>query len=109
MGYEEEDEAPMPVAAAAEVLGFGEEDPAVAAKAPPPSFLVLRSSGSRAMLVVDDVLEEAEVALKEAPLYLRQRRRRLLHVSEGFTRWGARRGPRRGARRLGRLDQTSLF
>lgn len=68
-GYDEGDVGPLPVASVAEFFGFAEEPEAPGE--PPPSFLVIRAAGSRAMFVVDDVLEEAEVALKEAPSYLR--------------------------------------
>ncbi len=68
-GYDEEEVGALPVASVAEYFGFGEEKDSTAG--PPPSFMVIRAAGSRAMFVVDDVLEEAEVALKEAPGYLR--------------------------------------
>jgi len=63
---------PLPVVAAAELLGF--TDNATLAPDRPPAFLILRSAGSRALFVVDEVLEEAEVALKEAPEFLRRSR-----------------------------------
>jgi two-component system chemotaxis sensor kinase CheA len=67
----EEDEAghPIPVVSMAEMLGFLDLEPR--AELEPPSFLVLGSGGNRAIFVVDEVIEDAEVALKEAPRYLR--------------------------------------
>jgi two-component system chemotaxis sensor kinase CheA len=69
---EEEDEQPLPVVSMAETLGF--EDLGPSAEEEPPSFLILRSAGTRAIFVVDEVLEDAEVALKEAPAYVRRSR-----------------------------------
>jgi chemotaxis protein histidine kinase CheA len=69
--YEEEEGQALPVISAAEVLGFAD---AVPKDEKPPAFLIVRSAGSRALFVVDEVLEEAEVALKEAPGFLRRSR-----------------------------------
>jgi two-component system chemotaxis sensor kinase CheA len=66
---EDEDGKPIPVVSMAEVLGFLDLEPS--AEENPPSFLILRSAAGRAIFVVDDVLEDAEVALKEAPGYLK--------------------------------------
>jgi two-component system chemotaxis sensor kinase CheA len=74
---ENEDGQPIPVVSMAEVLGLLEappgegEEPLPPPESEPPSFLILQSSGSRAIFVVDEVLEDAEVALKEPPLYLK--------------------------------------
>jgi two-component system chemotaxis sensor kinase CheA len=70
--YEEEEGQPLPVVSAAEILGF--TDAATLADDTPPAFLIIASAGSRALFVVDEVLEEAEVALKEAPAFLRRSR-----------------------------------
>ncbi len=72
LSYEEEEKEPLPVVSTAEVLGFVDLD--AAKEGEPPSFLIVRSAGSRAIFVVDEVLEEAEVALKEAPSYIRGNR-----------------------------------
>lgn len=69
--YEEEEGRALPVVSAAEVLGFADMVPE---EGKPPAFLIVRSAGSRALFVVDEVLEEAEVALKEAPGFLRSSR-----------------------------------
>jgi chemotaxis protein histidine kinase CheA len=69
---EDEGHDPLPVASMAEVLGLA--DLATRPQGSAPSYIVLKSAGSRAMFVVDEVLEEAEVALKEAPLYLKGNR-----------------------------------
>jgi chemotaxis protein histidine kinase CheA len=66
---EDEGADPLPVVSAVEVLGFAEVE--VREERDPPSFLVLRAGGSRALFVVEEVLEDAEIALKEAPSYLR--------------------------------------
>jgi two-component system chemotaxis sensor kinase CheA len=66
---EDEDGQPIPVVSMAEVLGFIDLEPR--AEESPPSFLILRSAAGRAIFVVDEVIEDAEVALKEAPGYLK--------------------------------------
>jgi chemotaxis protein histidine kinase CheA len=63
------DADPLPVVSALEVLGFAEVE--VREERDPPSFLVLRAGGSRALFVVEEVLEDAEIALKEPPAYLK--------------------------------------
>jgi chemotaxis protein histidine kinase CheA len=68
-GFGEEEEQPLPVVSALEVLGFTESE--VREERDPPSFLVLRAGRSRALFVVDEVLEDTEVALKEPPSYLK--------------------------------------
>ena len=72
LSYEENENEPLPVVSTAEVLGYADLD--TATEGAPPSFLIVRSAGSRAIFVVDEVLEEAEVALKEAPVYVRSNR-----------------------------------
>lgn len=73
LDYEEDESGqPIPVVSMAEVLGFTDLEPR--AEDEPPSFLILRSGGGKAIFVVDEVLEDAEVALKEAPAYLRTSR-----------------------------------
>ena len=72
ISYDEDGGAPLPVVSAAEMLGFTEGTDLADRR--PPAFLILRSAGSRALFVVDEVLEESEVALKEAPEFLRRSR-----------------------------------
>jgi two-component system chemotaxis sensor kinase CheA len=70
LNYDEDDSGqPVPVVSMAEALGFLDLEPQ--AETEPPSFLILQSAGNRAIFVVDEVIEDAEVALKEAPVYLR--------------------------------------
>jgi two-component system, chemotaxis family, sensor kinase CheA len=70
LDYEEDEEGhPIPVVSMAEVLGFLDLEPR--AEEVPPSFLILRGAAGKAIFVVDEVLEDAEVALKEAPAFLR--------------------------------------
>jgi chemotaxis protein histidine kinase CheA len=71
MTFEDEGQ-PLPVVSMAEVLGFTDLEPRAEEEAP--SFLILRSSGSSAIFVVDEVLEESEVALKEPPVYFKSSR-----------------------------------
>jgi len=71
MTFEDEGQ-PLPVVSMAEILGF--TDGEAQTESEPPSFLILRSAGSSAIFVVDEVLEEAEVALKEPPIYFRSSR-----------------------------------
>ena len=69
-GYGGEDEEdPLPVVSALEVLGFAEVE--VREERDPPSFLVLKAGRSRALFVVDEVLEDTEVAMKEPPSYIK--------------------------------------
>jgi chemotaxis protein histidine kinase CheA len=73
LNYDEDDSGqPIPVVSMAEVLGYEDLEPH--AETEPPSFLILGSAGNRAIFVVDEVIEDAEVALKEAPVYLRSSR-----------------------------------
>ncbi|MHC4820737.1 MAG: chemotaxis protein CheA [Planctomycetota bacterium] len=58
----------LPVVSMSSVLDFPDE---WGGENQGPSFLVLRSAGARAMFVVDEVLEDTEVALKEPPPHLR--------------------------------------
>ncbi len=70
LNYDEDESGqPVPVVSMAEVLGFLDLEPQ--AEQEPPSFLILESAGNRAIFVVDEVIEDAEIALKEAPVYLR--------------------------------------
>ncbi len=62
-----DDDEPLPIVSMAEALGL----PADGRGDAPPTYLVLRGAGSRAVFIVDEVIEETEVALKQAPRLLR--------------------------------------